>query len=56
MYRDAKGDASEVAILRCMEQLDGDVLGYRKQYPTMAEIPFNSTNKFQVLKSILFIQ
>jgi sodium/potassium-transporting ATPase subunit alpha len=47
-YRDAKGDASEQAILKCMEQVDGKVAEYRKEFPTTCEIPFNSTNKYQV--------
>nr|CAH0099301.1 unnamed protein product [Daphnia galeata] len=46
--RDAKGDASEQAILKCMEQVDGSVADYRKEFPTACEIPFNSTNKYQV--------
>jgi len=46
--REAKVDASEVAILRWMEQTEGNVLAYRQQHPTVCEIPFNSTNKFQV--------
>lgn len=37
-----------MAILRCVEEVDGGVAAYRKQHPTLAEIPFNSTNKFQV--------
>lgn len=47
-HRDAKGDASEQAILKCMEQIDGNVIDYRKGFPTACEIPFNSTNKYQV--------
>lgn len=31
-----------------MESQYGDVLEYRAQYPKVSEIPFNSTNKFQV--------
>jgi sodium/potassium-transporting ATPase subunit alpha len=31
-----------------MEDQFGDVLQYRKQFPKICEIPFNSTNKFQV--------
>lgn len=46
--RDVKGDASEQAILKCMEQVDGNVAEYRKEFPTACEIPFNSTNKYQV--------
>lgn len=46
--RECKGDASEQAILKCVETIDGNVMMYRKNYPTVTEIPFNSTNKFQV--------
>jgi hypothetical protein len=31
-----------------MEQVDGSVADYRKEFPTACEIPFNSTNKYQV--------
>ncbi|XP_057374553.1 sodium/potassium-transporting ATPase subunit alpha-B-like [Daphnia carinata] len=48
LKRDAKGDASEVAILKCVELVDGHVVEYRKEFPTVVEIPFNSTNKYQV--------
>lgn len=46
--RDVKGDASEQAILKCVEAVDGKVAEFRKEYPLVVEIPFNSTNKFQV--------
>ncbi|VIO93925.1 Uncharacterized protein BM_BM10442 [Brugia malayi] len=46
--RDANGDASEVAILKYCEYTCGNVTAYRKLYPKIFEIPFNSTNKFQV--------
>uniref|UniRef100_A0A1I8EIX7 Na(+)/K(+)-exchanging ATPase n=1 Tax=Wuchereria bancrofti TaxID=6293 RepID=A0A1I8EIX7_WUCBA len=46
--RDASGDASEVAILKYCEYTCGNVTAYRKLYPKIFEIPFNSTNKFQV--------
>ncbi|EJD75689.1 ATPase [Loa loa] len=46
--RDANGDASEVAILKYCEYTCGNVTAYRKLYPKICEIPFNSTNKFQV--------
>lgn len=48
--REANGDASEVAILKYCEYICGDVNGYRNRCPKICEIPFNSTNKFQVLK------
>uniref|UniRef100_A0A0M3HZJ6 Sodium/potassium-transporting ATPase subunit alpha n=1 Tax=Ascaris lumbricoides TaxID=6252 RepID=A0A0M3HZJ6_ASCLU len=46
--REARGDASEVAILRYCETVCGDVRAYRQLYPKVCEIPFNSTNKYQV--------
>ncbi|VDM91543.1 unnamed protein product [Onchocerca ochengi] len=46
--REATGDATEVAILKYCEYACGDVTAYRKLYPKICEIPFNSTNKFQV--------
>jgi len=48
MKRDANGDASEVGILKCMEICTGDVKALQKKNPKVAEIPFNSTNKYQV--------
>jgi len=42
------GDATEVALLRCMKALGIDVEGWREQCPKVAEIPFNSVNKYQV--------
>ena len=46
--RECIGDASEVAILQFMEYEFGDVVAYRKRWPKVAEIPFNSTNKFHL--------
>jgi sodium/potassium-transporting ATPase subunit alpha len=46
------GDASESALLKCVELSTGDALGYRRKHRKVAEVPFNSTNKYQVsLKS-----
>ena len=42
------GDASESAILKCVELTIGNALEYRKNNPKVCEIPFNSTNKYQV--------
>ena len=44
--REAIGDASEVAILKYMEILTGGVETYRKKFPKVFEVPFNSTNKY----------
>lgn len=42
------GDASETALLKFSEVVLGDVMDIRKRNHKVAEIPFNSTNKFQV--------
>lgn len=42
------GDASETALLKFSEVILGDVMSIRAQNKKVAEIPFNSTNKFQV--------
>lgn len=42
------GDASETALLKFSEVILGDVMEIRKRNHKVAEIPFNSTNKFQV--------
>ncbi|XP_018365109.1 PREDICTED: sodium/potassium-transporting ATPase subunit alpha-like isoform X2 [Trachymyrmex cornetzi] len=42
------GDASDAALLRCMEILvKGGANFFRKNYVKILEIPFNSTDKFQ---------
>ncbi|KAH9501688.1 Sodium/potassium-transporting ATPase subunit alpha-1, partial [Dermatophagoides farinae] len=48
LKRECTGDASEIAILKCMEIATGNVMNYRAQYPKICEIPFNSTNKYHV--------
>ncbi|XP_068936941.1 potassium-transporting ATPase alpha chain 2 [Petaurus breviceps papuanus] len=42
------GDASETALLKFSEVTMGDVMERRKRNRKVAEIPFNSTNKFQL--------
>ncbi|XP_018416828.1 PREDICTED: potassium-transporting ATPase alpha chain 2-like [Nanorana parkeri] len=42
------GDASEAALLKFTEQIFGDVLEIRKRNKKALEIPFNSSNKYQV--------
>lgn len=42
------GDASETALLKFAEVILGDVMNIRARNKKVAEIPFNSTNKFQV--------
>merc|ERR1712025_458938 len=48
LKREVNGDASEAAILKCTELSNGNVMDYRKKNNKVCEIPFNSTNKFQV--------
>lgn len=48
LKRDCTGDASESAILKCMELAIGNVMAYRQRNPKVCEIPFNSTNKYHV--------
>ncbi|MEQ2267797.1 Sodium/potassium-transporting ATPase subunit alpha-2 [Xenotaenia resolanae] len=46
--RDTAGDASESALLKCIEVCSGSVRDMRARNPKVAEIPFNSSNKFQL--------
>uniref|UniRef100_A0A1I7XLK8 Calcium-transporting ATPase 13, plasma membrane-type n=1 Tax=Heterorhabditis bacteriophora TaxID=37862 RepID=A0A1I7XLK8_HETBA len=48
LRRDCTGDASEIALLKFTELTLGNVIGMREKTPKIAEIPFNSTNKYQV--------
>uniref|UniRef100_A0A8C5J9B4 Sodium/potassium-transporting ATPase subunit alpha n=1 Tax=Junco hyemalis TaxID=40217 RepID=A0A8C5J9B4_JUNHY len=48
MKRVVVGDASETALLKFSEVILGDVMSIRAQNTKVAEIPFNSTNKFQL--------
>merc|ERR1712172_304953 len=48
LKREVNGDASEAAILKCTELTKGNVMDYRARNKKVCEIPFNSTNKFQV--------
>ena len=50
LKRDVAGDASESALLRCIELSCGGVKAMREKNKKVAEIPFNSTNKYQVSK------
>lgn len=47
-FRECAGDASESALLKYVELAIGNVIQYRKRHPKVCEIPFNSTNKYQV--------
>lgn len=42
------GDASESALLKCIELCCGSVAEMRDKSLKITEIPFNSTNKYQV--------
>lgn len=46
--RECTGDASESALLKYVELAIGNVPKFRKRHPKVCEIPFNSTNKYQV--------
>lgn len=46
--RETNGDASESALLKCIELSVGSVEKMREKNKKVAEIPFNSTNKYQV--------
>ena len=46
--KECNGDASETAILKFIELSVGNVMDIRAKYKKVAEIPFNSTNKYQV--------
>ena len=48
--RVCNGDASESALLKCFELEVGSIEEYRQRHPKVLEIPFNSTNKYQVCK------
>lgn len=46
--RECNGDASESALLQYSEAVHGNVSKYRNDNKKIFEIPFNSTNKFQL--------
>jgi len=48
LKREVNGDASEAALLKCVELAVGDCKGWRARNKKVCEIPFNSTNKYQV--------
>ncbi|XP_018410282.1 PREDICTED: sodium/potassium-transporting ATPase subunit alpha-3 isoform X1 [Nanorana parkeri] len=48
LKRDVAGDASESALLKCIELSCGSVKAIREKNKKVAEIPFNSTNKYQL--------
>lgn len=48
LKRETNGDASESALLKCIELQVGNVAQVREKNKKISEIPFNSTNKYQV--------
>merc|ERR1712193_293880 len=48
LKRETAGDASESALLKCCEIMMGSVENIRAANPKVSEIPFNSTNKWQL--------
>ena len=48
MDRKVNGDASEAALLKFAEISVGEIIEYRDKNKKLAEIAFNSTNKYQV--------
>ncbi|XP_027012372.2 sodium/potassium-transporting ATPase subunit alpha-1 isoform X5 [Tachysurus fulvidraco] len=48
LKRNTAGDASESALLKSIELCCGSVKEIREKYLKLAEIPFNSTNKYQL--------
>ena len=48
LKREVNGDASEAALLKCCELTMGKVMEYRSKNRKVCEIPFNSTNEYQV--------
>ncbi|XP_025081669.1 sodium/potassium-transporting ATPase subunit alpha-B-like isoform X3 [Pomacea canaliculata] len=48
LKRECNGDASESALLKCVELSIGNVTEFRRRNKKICEIPFNSTSKYQV--------
>ena len=48
LYSECNGDASESALLKCVELSIGKVAEFRAANAKLCEVPFNSTNKYQV--------
>ncbi|KAI0231032.1 Sodium/potassium-transporting ATPase subunit alpha [Lamellibrachia satsuma] len=48
LKRECNGDASESALLKCVELSVGNVTQFRDLHRKVCEIPFNSSNKYQV--------
>ncbi|RZF40041.1 hypothetical protein LSTR_LSTR002444 [Laodelphax striatellus] len=48
LKKEVMGDASEAAILKFCQLAEGDVMTFRQKHRKVCEIPFNSTDKFQM--------
>jgi sodium/potassium-transporting ATPase subunit alpha len=48
LKREVNGDASEAALLKCCELSRPNIIEFRNKRKKMTEIPFNSSNKYQV--------
>ncbi|KAK4025784.1 hypothetical protein OUZ56_014831 [Daphnia magna] len=48
LKREVNGDASEAALLKCIELATGEAMAIRARNKKVCEVPFNSTNKYQV--------
>merc|ERR1712127_586841 len=48
LKREVNGDASEAALLKCIELATGEAMALRARNKKVCEIPFNSSNKYQV--------
>ena len=48
LKREVNGDATEAALLKCVEISTGDAMEYRSKNKKIAEIAFNSCNKYQL--------
>lgn len=48
LKRECTGDASESALLKAVELSIGNVSNFRQQNKKIFEVPFNSTNKYQL--------
>lgn len=48
LKKEVSGDASEAALLKCVELTKGGIMEYRTKNKKVCEIPFNSANKYQV--------
>jgi sodium/potassium-transporting ATPase subunit alpha len=48
LKREVNGDASEAALLKCCELAQSHIVSYREKRAKICEIPFNSSNKYQV--------